>query len=181
MRLVRIALANVDTTVGAIRSNLAKALALVPAAVEDGATILVLPEQVLSSWPPEDLVQWRGFVAAQWRALHELARQTADRALAIVVGLTVQRGDGVYNCAALVHRGRIAGITPKEKLPTYNVFYEARTMNPGVPGLVDELDGVPFGDLVYELDFGKIALEICEDLWSPDGRCAVAATRARSS
>ena len=169
MRLVRIALANVDTTVGAVTSNLEKALALVPAAVDDGATILVFPEQLLSGYPPEDLVQWRGFVHAQWKALAELARATADRPIAIVAGVTVQRGDGLYNCAALVHRGRVCGLVPKEKLPTYNVFYEGRTMNRGIAGLYDELEGIPFGDLVFQLDFGTIALEICEDLWSPDG------------
>ena len=169
MRLVRIALASVDTTVGAVTSNLASALSLVPGAVDDGATILVFPEQLLSGYPPEDLVQWRGFVHAQWKALHELARATADRSLAIVAGVTVQRGSGLYNCAALVHRGRICGLVPKEKLPTYNVFYEGRTMSRGIAGLHDELDGIAFGDLVFELDFGTIALEVCEDLWSPDG------------
>ncbi|MEO6950253.1 MAG: NAD(+) synthase [Polyangia bacterium] len=169
MRLVRIALANVDTIVGAVASNLDKALSLVPAAIDDGATVLVFPEQLLSGYPPEDLVQWRGFVHAQWKALAEMARATADRPIAIVAGVTVQRGNGLYNCAALLHRGRICGLVPKEKLPTYNVFYEGRTMNRGIAGLYDELEGVPFGDLVFQLDFGTVALEICEDLWSPDG------------
>jgi NAD+ synthase (glutamine-hydrolysing) len=169
MRLVRIALANVDTTVGAVSSNAERALALLPRAVAEGATVLVFPEQLLSGYPPEDLVQWRGFIAAQRRALDLIARQSADSPLVLAVGLSVQRGDGVYNCAALVHRGRVHGLVPKEKLPTYNVFYEGRTMNRGRAGLYEDLDGVPFGDLVFELDFGKVALEICEDLWSPDG------------
>jgi len=58
---------------------------------------------------------------------------------------------------------------PKEKLPLYNVFYEARTLARGGPGLYDVVDGIPFGDLVFELDFGALALEVCEDVWSPDG------------
>ena len=169
MRLVRIALASVDTTVGAVASNLASALQLVPGAIDDAATILVFPEQLLSGYPPEDLVQWRGFVHAQWKALSELARATADSSIAIVAGVTVQRGDGLYNCAALLQRGRICGLVPKEKLPTYNVFYEGRTMNRGMVGLYDEVEGIPFGDLVFHFDFGTVALEICEDLWSPDG------------
>jgi NAD+ synthase (glutamine-hydrolysing) len=87
----------------------------------------------------------------------------------LVPGVTVERGAGVYNCAALVHRGRIWGLVPKEKLPTYNVFYEGRTFSRGVPGLYDEVHSVPFGDLVFDLDFGCVALEVCEDIWSPDG------------
>ena len=61
------------------------------------------------------------------------------------------------------------GLVPKEKLPTYNVFYEGRTFSRGAPGLYDEVHGVPFGDLVFDLDFGTLALEVCEDIWSPDG------------
>ncbi len=169
MRLVRIALASVNTTVGAIEENLERARAVLPRAEADHATIVAFPEQLLSGYPPEDLVQWRGFVDAQARALRALAHATADLAVAAVVGVTVRRGDGVYNCAALLHRGRIHGLVPKEKLPTYNVFYEGRTLSRGRAGLRDELDGVPFGDLVFALDFGKLAIEVCEDLWSPDG------------
>ena len=169
MRLVRIALASVDTTVGAIESNLARALDFLPRATAEGATVLAFPEQLLSGYPPEDLVQWRGFIDAQTRALSTFARATADLSLVVVAGVTVRRGDGVYNCAALLHRGKLWGLVPKEKLPTYNVFYEGRTLSRGLPGLYDELDGVPFGDLIFELDFGKLAIEVCEDLWSPDG------------
>ena len=88
---------------------------------------------------------------------------------ACALGLVVARGSSVYNVAALVHAGQIWGFVPKEKLPLYNVFYEARTLARGAPGLYDTLAGVPFGDLVFDLDFGTVALEVCEDGWSPDG------------
>jgi NAD+ synthase (glutamine-hydrolysing) len=68
-----------------------------------------------------------------------------------------------------VHAGVLWGFVPKEKLPLYNVFYEARTLARGEPGLYDTVHGVAFGDLVFELDFGAVALEVCEDVWSPDG------------
>jgi NAD+ synthase (glutamine-hydrolysing) len=68
-----------------------------------------------------------------------------------------------------VHRGVIRGFVPKEKLPLYNVFYEARTFSRGFAGLFDTVHDAPFGDLVFDLDFGSVALEVCEDLWSPDG------------
>src|SRR5690606_31012560 len=57
----------------------------------------------------------------------------------------------------------------KEKLPTYSIFYEARTLSRGVPYLDRDAAGVPLRDAVVAFDFGTVALEVCEDLWSPDG------------
>jgi NAD+ synthase (glutamine-hydrolysing) len=169
MRLVRVALASVNTTVGACRSNVDRAIALVRAAAADAATLVALPEQLVGGYPPEDLVQWRAFVEAQWAELRRFARETAASACASAVGLVVARGAHLYNVAALVHAGQVWGLVPKEKLPLYNVFYEARTLARGYAGLHDTIDGVPFGDLVFDLDFGTVALEVCEDAWSPDG------------
>jgi NAD+ synthase (glutamine-hydrolysing) len=169
MRLVRIALCSVNATVGAVRSNVDRCIALARRASEDGATIAALPEQVIGGYMQEDLVQWRAFVDAQWRELERFASETKDLGTAFALGVTVERRDQLYNVAALVHRGNIWGLVPKEKLPTYNVFYEARTLARGGPGLEDVVRGVPFGDLVFELDFGRVALEVCEDIWSPDG------------
>jgi NAD+ synthase (glutamine-hydrolysing) len=169
MRLIRIAIANVNTTVGALRSNVDRAIALARAAAADRATICAFPEQLISGYPPEDLVQWRAFVDQQWTELERFARETSVLPGAFVVGVTVARAPGVFNCAALVHRGRILGLVPKEKLPTYNVFYEGRTFARGAAGLFDAHRGVPFGDLVFDFDFGSVGLEVCEDMWSPDG------------
>ncbi len=169
MRLVRVALANVNATVGACRSNVDRSIALARDAAADGATLVVLPEQVIGGYPPEDLVQWRAFVDAQRDELRRYARETASLPCASAIGLVVARGSNLYNVAALVHGGELWGFVPKEKLPLYNVFYEARTLARGAPGLYDTIDGVPFGDLVFDLDFGTISLEVCEDAWSPDG------------
>lgn len=169
MRLVRIAVISANATVGAVRSNVDRALGLVRAAAADGATLIALPEQIVGGYMQEDLVQWRSFVDAQGREIARLAAATKELACAVVAGVTVARGDHLYNCAALLHDGVIAGLVPKEKLPSYNVFYEGRTLARGAPGLHDEALGAPFGDLIFELDFGKVALEVCEDLWSPDG------------
>lgn len=169
MRLVKIALANVNTTVGAVRSNADKVIAVAKEAERDAASIVVFPEEVFGGYSPEDLVQWQAFVAAQWKELERFASETKSCHAAFAVGLVVQVEACVYNCAALVHKGAILGIVPKEKLPTYNVFYEARTLSRGVPGDVRTVHGVPFGDLVFDLSFGTVALELCEDLWSPDG------------
>ena len=169
MKLVRIALANVNSTVGACRSNVDRAVALACDAAAEGATLVAMPEQLIGGYPPEDLVQWRAFIDAQRIELARYARETATLGCASVLGLVVARGANLYNVAALVHAGEIWGFVPKEKLPLYNVFYEARTLARGTPGLYDTVGGVPFGDLVFDLDFGTVALEVCEDGWSPDG------------
>jgi NAD+ synthase (glutamine-hydrolysing) len=169
MRLIRIATASVNTTVGAFTSNVERAIAIAAAAAEDGATVVLFPEQLVGGYPAEDLVQWRTYVAAQMTELQRFAARTRALGAALAVGVTVARGAQLYNSAALVHRGVVHGFVPKEKLPTYNVFYEARTFTRGSVGLYDSVDGIPFGDLVFDMDFGTLAVEVCEDLWSPDG------------
>ena len=111
MRLVRVALANVNATVGACRSNVDRAIAQARAAGADGATIVAFPEQVVGGYPPEDLVQWRAFVDAQRVELQRFARETSALGCASVVGLIVARGSHLYNVAALVHGGRAVSYT----------------------------------------------------------------------
>ncbi len=86
-----------------------------------------------------------------------------------MIGLAVAVQAQLFNAAAVVHRGRLLGCVPKEKLPTYNVFYEARTFSRGGPGLALDADGVPLGDYLFAFDFGTVAVEVCEDAWAPDG------------
>jgi NAD+ synthase (glutamine-hydrolysing) len=169
MRLVRIGLASIDTTVGAFRENTGRAIAAAFAMAEDAVTVGVFPEQAIGGYPVEDLIQWQGFVARQWDELERFARETAALPCVFVIGVSVLHEGLRYNCAATVAGGAIRALTPKEKLPTYNVFYEGRTLSRGVPGAVSTVNGVPFGDLVVRFDFGAVAPEVCEDLWSPDG------------
>ncbi len=176
MRLCRLGLGSINTTVGAVRDNVDRALLQAREMAEDGVNLGLFPEQLIGGYPPEDLVQWRAFVRAQERELLRFARATASLPTAFALGLAVECGDQVYNCAAMVHGGQVLGFCPKEKLPMYNVFYDGRTFAKGTPGRYEELsiaDGelcrVPFGDLIFRFDFGAVALEVCEDLWSPDG------------
>ncbi len=169
MRLLTVAIANVNTTVGAQRSNVDRAITLANQAAAEGADLVAFPEQLVSGYPAEDLVQWRRFVESQLEELTRFAKETASLGIISVVGCTVALGAQLYNCAALITGGRIHGFVPKEKLPGYNVFYETRTLSPGSAGLRGEVDGIPFGDLVFALDFGTVAIEVCEDVWSPDG------------
>ncbi|MFL6193328.1 MAG: NAD(+) synthase [Thermoanaerobaculia bacterium] len=169
MRLIKIALGSVDPTVGEVRSNVDRVLAQAREMAAGGATLGVFSEQVVGGYPAEDLVQWRAFLAAQRSELERFARETAELPTVFVVGLAVGAGGQIFNCAAVVHGGAILAFVPKEKLPTYNVFYEARTFSRGAPGLALEAGGVPLGDYIFAFDFGLVAVEVCEDVWSPDG------------
>lgn len=169
MRLVKLGVASVNATVGAIRSNVDRCIRLAAAMAEDNVTLGVFPEQVISGYAAEDLVQWPGFVETQRRELERFASETARFRTVFALGLTVGIGGDLFNVGALVHAGRILGFTPKEKLPTYNVFYEARVFSRGVAGLTLDAAGIPCGDEIFTFDFGTVALEVCEDIWSPDG------------
>lgn len=169
MRLVKLAVASLSPTVGAVGANTARVLEAARAMAADDVTLGAFPEQVLGGYPPEDLVQWRAFLDAQRRALEGLAADTADLPTVFVLGLAVPVEALLFNAAAVVHRGRILGCVPKEKLPTYNVFYEGRTFSRGGPGLALEAAGLPLGDYLFRFDFGTVGVEVCEDAWAPDG------------
>lgn len=176
MRLAKLAVAAVGPTVGAIKSNVERLIEIGRAMSEANVTVGAFPEQCIGGYPPEDLVQWPALLAAQRSGLETFARQTNDTATVYVVGLALSASGQVFNAAAVVHRGRIAGAVPKEKLPTY----KGRTFSRGGPGFALDWGGVPFGDYRFDFEFGGLAVEVCEDAWSPDGpmrrRCYSGAT-----
>ena len=169
MRLAKLAVASVSPTVGAVRSNVSRLIAVAKEMADASVTIGAFPEQAIGGYPPEDLVQWPGFLVGQRQELERFAKETSGSATVYVLGLAVSGGGQIFNAAAVVHRGRIAGVVPKEKLPTYNVFYEGRTFSRGGPGLALDWQGIPLGDYRFQFDFGDVAVEVCEDAWSPDG------------
>ena len=131
MRLAKLAVASVSPTVGAVRSNVSRLIAVAKEMAAANVTIAAFPEQAIGGYPPEDLVQWPGFLIGQRQELERFAKETSGSATVHVLGLAVAAGGQIFNAAAVVHRGRIAGVVPKEKLPTYNVFYEGRTFSRG--------------------------------------------------
>ncbi len=169
MRLVKVALAAVNTTVGAFGKNVDRAVAMAKEMAEQQVTLAVFPEQLVGGYPQEDLVQWQRFVDRQWTELERFAAETVSLPLVSCVGVTVAHQGLRYNCAAVVAGGRIHGLVPKEKLPTYNIFYEGRTFARGAPGMNERHRGVPLGDFLFQFDFGTLGLEVCEDIWSADG------------
>ena len=169
MRLAKLAVASLSPTVGAVRSNVSRLIEVANEMAAANVTIGAFPEQVVGGYPPEDLVQWPGFLVGQRDALERFAKETSRAPTVFVVGLAISVSGQLFNAAAVVHRGKIVGLVPKEKLPTYNVFYEARTFSRGGPGLALDAGGVPLGDYRFVFDFGDVAVEVCEDAWSPDG------------
>ncbi len=169
MRLAKLAVASVSPTVGAVHSNVSTLIAIAKEMAAENVTIAAFPEQVIGGYPPEDLVQWPGFLIGQRQALERFASETKSAKTVFVLGLAVSANGQIFNTAAVVHRGAIVGVVPKEKLPTYNIFYEGRTFSRGGAGMALDTGGVPLGDYRFQFDFGDVAVEVCEDAWSPDG------------
>jgi NAD+ synthase (glutamine-hydrolysing) len=150
--LLRVALAQVNPTVGDIRGNARMIVENIARAREGGAALVVFPELTLSGYPPEDLVLKTSFLDAAAGALDELAAQT--HGIAAVVGFP-ERGDDVYNSAAVLADGEVVAVYRKMYLPNYGVFDEQRYFQSGSEAAIFELGGVPIG------------LTICEDIWEP--------------
>src|SRR3954451_5440774 len=149
---LHIALAQIDPTVGDIQGNARKVSEYTARARDEGAQLVVFPELCLTGYPPEDLLLKTAFLDAARAALDELAAQT--RGIVALVGFP-ERADDVYNSAAVLADGRVAGVYRKMHLPNYGVFDEQRYFQAGSEPALFELNGV------------KVGLTICEDIWEP--------------
>src|SRR5205809_363706 len=123
MRLLRIALAQIDTTVGDLDGNVRKVRAAVARAESHGAELVAFPELTLPGYPPEDLLLKSEFIDANLRALADLAPHV--RRSVAVVGFA-DRQDDVFNAAAVIAGGEVRGVYRKHHLPNYSVFDEKR-------------------------------------------------------
>ena len=150
---IRIAQAQIDTTVGDLTGNRDKILARVKEAEEAGADLVVFPELTVTGYPPEDLLLRPQFVTDNLRILHELAPKI--QRITAIVGFADREDGRVFNAAALLHKGKIEAIYHKIQLPNYGVFDEKRYFLPGENVLVFERGSVMFG------------INICEDIWVP--------------
>jgi NAD+ synthase (glutamine-hydrolysing) len=145
-------------------------------AADRGAQVLVLPELGLSGYTCGDLFfSLTTLVAGAERALERVLRESAGRAMVVVVGLPVVLGGRLFNAAAVAQSGRILGVVPKTFLAGYKEYYEERWFSSSREAREPEVrlagQVVPFGtDLLFQLpeDPGvALAVEICEDLWAP--------------
>jgi NAD+ synthase (glutamine-hydrolysing) len=154
MRVLRVALGQINPTVGDLEGNVRKIVEAMDRARELGARLVAFPELAVTGYPPEDLLFKPAFIEANLRALADVAR--ASRALTAVVGF-VDKRDDIFNAAAVLHDGVRAGVYHKQYLPNYGVFDENRYFQAGTDTPVLESGDVTF------------AVNVCEDVWYPTG------------
>ncbi|MDD4932813.1 MAG: NAD(+) synthase [Methylacidiphilaceae bacterium] len=156
-------------------ANAQRTIALLEEAGERQAVLAVFPELGLSGYSCEDLFGQAALLRACRDALLRIREASRRLPVVAIVGMPLEVNGSLYNCAAVVYRGRILGIVPKSYLPNYREFYELRQFAPGEYAREQEVfvggETVPFGNrlLFAAMDepLFQFAVEICEDLWVP--------------
>ncbi len=149
---IRIAIAQANMLVGDIEGNCEKIINWSSRALNElGADLVVFPELALTGYPPEDLLYRSSLYTRIDRAINQIARRVET--VAVVFGFPEKTQQGIYNSAAVVIEGVIAGIYRKYELPNYSVFDEKRYFIPGTTPCVVDIKGLPIG------------ITICEDAW----------------
>ncbi len=165
---MRVAVAQLNPTVGALVSNREAVLKAWNTAKDAGADVVVVPELVLSGYPPEDLVLKPAFQDAVRGSLHTLAKKTA-RGPALIVGAPWRddASKALWNAALLLEGGTVRAVYGKRLLPTYGPFDEKRVYTPGP------------SPHPFTLQSGeKVGVMICEDMWTPEVATALKAEGA---
>ena len=154
----RIAAATPRLFLGNPRANAEELARLAEAAAKDGVSAIVFPELCLTGYTCGDLFFRDDLLHAASEAAVAFAAKTSGLPLVSIVGLPVAEGAAIYNAAAVIHGGEIAGIVRKRALPNYGEYYERRQFTPA-----------PADDPVRIFDAGafRFGVEICEDLWTP--------------
>ena len=150
----RIALAQIDCTVGDLAGNAALVIEAVRSAIARGADLVMTPECALCGYPPEDLVAKNHFVEDVAEVLAEVARECVG--LTAIVGFVERDGAALHNSAAVCADGRVTAVYRKRRLPNYGVFDEERYFEPGTSPLLIDVAGE------------RCAVTICEDVWVPE-------------
>src|ERR1700758_2696521 len=153
---LKIALAQLNPTVGDVAGNAAKVRQARDEAARLGADLVAFPELFIAGYPPEDLVLKPAFQAACRSAVEAFARGTADGGPAVLIGTPWVEGGKLFNAYALLRGGRIETIRFKVDLPNYGVFDEKRVFSAGpLPGPI-VIKGI------------RVGIPICEDIWGPE-------------
>ena len=171
----RVAACTLPVTIADPATNAETLLAEARACSEDGVAVAIFPELCLSGYAIEDLVLQDALLDEVRGAIDTVVGASVDLRPVLVLGAPIADGNRVYNCAVVVHRGEILGVSPKSYVPTYREFYERRWYAPGDDrrGHTIRLGGqeVPFGpDLLFRAtDVNGLVLhaEVCEDMWVP--------------
>jgi NAD+ synthase (glutamine-hydrolysing) len=154
MRALRIALAQINPTVGDFPGNVAKIIRYIKKAESAGADVVALPELAITGYPPEDLLLKTQFIDDNLKALKTVQRNVGD--ITAIVGF-VDRKEDIYNAAAVMYKRKLIDVYHKMYLPNYGVFDEFRYFQVGTR--------TP----IYKVAGTWIGVNICEDIWYPEG------------
>jgi NAD+ synthase (glutamine-hydrolysing) len=171
----RAAACTVPVAIADPATNAEAILAEARACHSDGAAVAVFPELALTGYSIEDLLLQDAVLDSAEGALATVVEASAELLPVLIVGAPLRHRNRIYNCAVVIHRGRLLGVVPKSHLPTYREFYERRQLASGEDERGGEIrvggEVVTFGpDLLFEAeDVPGLVLhvEICEDLWLP--------------
>mgnify|MGYP001573069623 FL=1 len=155
MKTVKIALAQINPTVGGIDGNVLKICDYIRKAREQNSGVVVFPELAITGYPPEDLLLKQHFIDDNLEALSRVVENTKD--IAAVVGFVDRKDSILYNAAAIIRNCKMIGVYHKVFLPNYGVFDEYRYFRAGTE--------TP----VYRIEDINIGVNICEDIWYPEG------------
>lgn len=163
---LRIALAQLNVCVGDVAGNLQQVLDAIQAAQQQQAELIVLPELVLTGYPPEDLLFRADFLAQMESSVAQIAQ--AAQGITVVLGTPLLRNGQLQNMACVLRDGQILAEYAKQRLPNYRVFDEKRYFKAGNETLVIEVAGV------------KVGILICEDIWHDEPLQATVAAGAQA-
>jgi NAD+ synthase (glutamine-hydrolysing) len=155
MNTLRVALAQINPTVGAFDHNVALILDYLERARQSGADLVAFPELAITGYPPEDLLMKPHFVRENRRALDSIIAAAGD--MVVVVGFVDTDGSDIYNAAAVAANGKLVYVYHKTFLPNYGVFDEERYFQAGTR--------CP----VFVMGEARVGVNICEDIWYPGG------------
>ncbi len=158
MLSLRVALAQINPTVGDLEGNQAKILDYMDQARQSGADLVAFPELALTGYPPEDLLLKPQFIKDNLACIQEIAARA--KGITAVLGF-VDADDDIYNAAAVLHDGSLAHVYHKVFLPNYGVFDEERYFRRGMEQPTFVIAGV------------KVGVSVCEDIWYPTGPAAI--------
>ncbi|MCK9582327.1 MAG: NAD+ synthase [Endomicrobiales bacterium] len=154
---MKVAIAQINTTVGDISANLNLIVLMCQKAQKANADVVVFPELALCGYPPEDLLFKKSFIDDNLKALQTLKKKISKLKLRAIVGFVDQKGTKLFNAAALISKGQISAIYHKQLLPNYGVFDENRYFQSGLKNHIFLISGI------------KCGISICEDIWYDNG------------
>ena len=155
---MKIAIAQLDPTVGDVAGNLAKVKQALEQTKSDNPDLIVFPELFLTGYPPKDLLERPGFLATVRTGLEEAVKRSVEYEAGILLGAPTANGKhsgkGLYNSAVLIHRGAVLGMQHKSLLPSYDVFDEVRYF--------DQANEIA----PLEFKRERLGITVCEDAWN---------------